>query len=97
MDGGRHRKNYWTGPAYSYSRYGFAKKGRPNMDGNTSDPGTDCDSGLHTEHLCYIISQGFNLTDEQGYQALVEKPAFQCGHCGRTAKSGTNLCVPVGL
>jgi hypothetical protein len=67
------------------------------MDDKASDLGTDCNSELHSEHLCYIISQGFNLTDEQGYQALVEKPAFRCGHCGRTAKSAGNLCVPVEL
>ena len=67
------------------------------MDGKASQRETDCNSELHGEHLCYIISQGFNLTDEQGYQALVEQPAFRCGHCGRTAKSGGNLCVPDGL
>jgi len=67
------------------------------MDGKASDLGTDCDSELHGEHLCYIISQGFHLTDEQDYQALVEQPAFRCDHCRRTAKSAGNLCVPVGL
>ncbi len=67
------------------------------MDGKAPDLETDCNSEVHSEHLCYIISQGFRLTDEPGYQALVEEPAFQCGHCGRTAKSGENLCVPVEL
>jgi len=57
----------------------------------------DCGSELHHEHLCYIISQGFNLTDEQGYRTLVEGPAFRCNHCSRMAKSGANLCVPARL
>lgn len=67
------------------------------MDGKTAHLGTDCDSELHREHLCYIISQGFSLTNEQDYRALVEEPAFRCGHCGRAAKNAGNLCVPVGL
>jgi hypothetical protein len=57
----------------------------------------DCTSEFHHEHLCYIISQGFHLTDERTYRALIEDPAFRCDHCGRTAKSGANLCVPVAL
>ena len=35
---------------------------------------TECHKGAHTDHLCYIISQGFHLSDEQGYKALVDKP-----------------------
>ncbi len=58
---------------------------------------TYCGGELHYKHLCYIVSQGFNLTDERGYQALVETPAFKCNHCGRKAKSGDNLCVPAKL
>ena len=58
---------------------------------------TDCGSELHDEHLCYIISQGFHLTDEQDYRMLIEDPAFRCNHCGRKAKSDANLCVPAKL
>jgi hypothetical protein len=54
-----------------------------------------CDSELHNEHLCFIISQGFHLTDEQEYKALIEEANFRCDRCRRTAKSGANLCVPV--
>ncbi len=57
----------------------------------------ECSTGVHTEHLCYIISQGFHLTDKQQYKVLVEEPGYRCAHCGRTAKSGANLCVPVPL
>jgi len=56
-----------------------------------------CDSEMHSEHLCYIISQGFHLTDEQEYEALVEDANFTCERCRRTAKSADNLCVPVSL
>ncbi len=58
---------------------------------------TDCGSEFHRQHLCYIISQGFHLTDEQGYRALIEDPAFRCSHCGRTAGRSVNLCVPAKL
>lgn len=58
---------------------------------------TECHTGVHTDHLCYIISQGFHLSDEQGYKALVDEPKFKCKRCGRTARSGDNLCVPTHL
>ncbi|MFC1634575.1 hypothetical protein ACFL5Z_07005 [Planctomycetota bacterium] len=58
---------------------------------------TECQTGLHTDHLCYMISQGFHISDEQEFKALVDKPEFKCNHCGRTAKSSTNICVPAQL
>lgn len=58
---------------------------------------TECHSETHTEHLCYIISQGFHLTDEREYRALVENPEYRCDRCGRKAKRSANLCVPVRL
>ena len=57
----------------------------------------ECRTGVHTEHLCYIISQGFHLTEKQQYMVLVEEPEYRCVHCSRTAKSDANLCVPVLL
>jgi hypothetical protein len=56
-----------------------------------------CESELHNQHLCYIISQGFHLTDEQEYKALVEEAKYKCDRCQRTAKYDSNLCVPVLL
>ena len=56
-----------------------------------------CDSELHNQHLCYIRSQGFHLTNEQEYEALVEDVKYMCNHCYSTAKSAGNLCVPVLL
>ncbi len=55
------------------------------------------DTEFHSEHLCYIVSQGMHLADEVAYQALIEAPRFRCSHCGRTAKSRRNLCVPDDL
>lgn len=56
-----------------------------------------CESELHNQHMCYIRSQGFHLTDEQEYKALVEDAKYMCTHCRHTARSADNLCVPVIL
>jgi hypothetical protein len=54
-------------------------------------------SGQHDDHLCYLIATGFALSDEQEYRALIAEPRYRCNHCGRTAKSNVNLCVPGDL
>ncbi len=54
-----------------------------------------CEPEVHTEHLCYIVSQRFDVTDEESYRALVRNPEFKCRHCARMAHSDKNLCVPV--
>ncbi len=66
------------------------------MDDRTT-PSKSYQDDEHSEHLCYIISQGFHLADEQAYRALTESPAFECGHCGRRARDATNLCHPTEL
>lgn len=58
---------------------------------------TECCMGNHTEHLCYLISQGFHLSDEQEFMILVEDAEYRCDHCGRHAKSDVSLCVPMLL
>ncbi len=58
---------------------------------------TDCDTEQHTEHLCYMISQGFNISDAQEFCELTENAEFRCNHCGRAAKSNINLCAPTPL
>jgi ATP-dependent Clp protease ATP-binding subunit ClpC len=61
-------------------------------------PGSStCKSESHSQHLCYIISQGFHLSDEEGYKALVKAPKFKCQRCGRVVNSEKNLCKPVTL
>lgn len=68
------------------------------MNGKTTiAPDTKNNSGTPDEHLCYIVSQGFNVTDEQSYLELIAYPKFRCGHCGRRASSDGSLCVPMGL
>jgi len=68
-----------------------------NMAGKKIQQNLDCKSESHSKHLCYIVSQGFHLSDAEEYDALVEDPKFKCRHCGRIAKSADNLCVPVKL
>ena len=58
---------------------------------------TECCTGNHGEHLCYLISQGFHISDEQEFKSLIEDAQYRCDHCGRHAKSYTNLCVPMHL
>ncbi|MCP4258714.1 MAG: ferritin family protein [Planctomycetes bacterium] len=65
------------------------------MTEETFNSNSECESTSHTQHLCYMISQGFNLSDEAEYQALVKDPQFKCQKCGRLAKSDINLCKPV--
>lgn len=67
------------------------------MTGETFSDNSECEKSSHTQHLCYMISQGFNLSDEAEYQALIKDPAFKCKKCGRLAKSPTNLCKPAAL
>ena len=55
------------------------------------------DQERHTEHLCYVRSQGFHLEDAAAYAALIRNPRFRCDHCGRTAASRNNLCISVLL
>jgi hypothetical protein len=56
-----------------------------------------CGNEFHSQHLCYMVSQGFHLSDEQEYRSLVQDPQFKCQNCGRVAKSDKNLCQPVKL
>ena len=56
-----------------------------------------CKSPWHGKHLCYMISQGFNTSDKEEFEALTKEPQFKCRHCGRTAKSEQNLCEPEKL
>ncbi len=67
------------------------------MAEETAQLNTDHCTGVHTEHLCYMVSQGFHLSDEQEYKTLVEDAKYTCRRCGRTAGSDANLCVPVRL
>jgi rubrerythrin len=58
---------------------------------------SECRSSSHEEHLCYLILQGFNISDEAEYKALIEDPMFKCSKCGRSAHRRENLCKPARL
>ena len=58
---------------------------------------TECQSASHTQHLYYMVSQGFHLSDKEDYEALVKDPKFKCEHCGRVANSDKSLCKPLAL
>lgn len=58
---------------------------------------TECKSELHDKHLCYIVSQGYHLSDAEEYKTIVKDPKFKCRHCGRAAHSADNLCEPEKL
>ncbi len=58
---------------------------------------TECKSESHSKHLCYIVSQGFHLSNVEEYKALVKDAEFECRHCGRLAKNADSLCEPIRL
>ncbi len=66
----------------------------PEMITTTVGHNTKCTSPLHSEHLCYLLSQGFNISDKKEFECLVDDPKFRCEHCGRTANNNNNLCEP---
>jgi hypothetical protein len=37
-----------------------------------------CRSEFHNRHLCYMVSQGFHLSDDRQYKNLVSSPRFKC-------------------
>jgi hypothetical protein len=58
----------------------------------------DCPSPHHnTEHLCYLMYEGFHLSNPDEYKVLVKDAKFRCQQCGRTAHSADNLCMPEPL
>ena len=57
----------------------------------------ECENKDHEEHLCYLVSQGFHLSDAETFKVLTNNPKFQCKHCGRGANKSKNLCVPQQL
>ncbi len=67
------------------------------MGKKKNEPHWGCKSDTHSQHLCYIVAQGFHLSNQQEYSKLVKNPIFKCNHCGRVANSKQNLCEPVEL
>ncbi len=67
------------------------------MTGKCPEHNSDCGSPKHEDHLCYFVSQGFHITEEEEYNWLVSDPKFKCKRCGRVARCAENLCLPVNL
>lgn len=55
----------------------------------------DCPCSEHnTAHLCYLVYEGFHLSNPDEYKAMVKDARFRCRQCGRTARNAENLCKP---
>ena len=68
-----------------------------NMAEQHPKDNTKCKSDEHTKHLCYFVSYGYHINNEQDYKGLVEEPKFKCYFCGRTAHCEDSLCQPMKL
>lgn len=60
--------------------FGLVIKGKIKMAKKKIQQNLDCKSESHGEHLCYIVSQGFHLSDAEEYNAIVKDPKFKCRH-----------------
>jgi hypothetical protein len=58
---------------------------------------SECKSDEHTKHLCYFVSYGYHVDNEEDYKSLVEDPEYKCHYCGRTAFCAESLCQPMKL
>jgi len=56
-----------------------------------------CADAEHGKHLCFLMHEGYHLSNKQGYRELVQDAQFRCQQCGRTAKSAGSLCDPIAL
>jgi len=57
----------------------------------------ECKSDKHIKHLCYVVSDGYHVNNEEGYKNLVKEPRYKCHLCGLTANIGESLCGPAKL
>ena len=57
----------------------------------------ECKSDEHTKHLCYFVSYGYHVDNEEEYKDLVDEPRYKCHFCGRTAHLEGSLCSPMKL
>jgi hypothetical protein len=56
-----------------------------------------CKSDEHTKHLCYFVSYGYHVNNQEDYKDLIEEPKFMCLFCGRIAHYAESLCEPIKL
>jgi len=62
-----------------------------------TDHNHECNDPGHNNHLCYIVAQGFHMSEKDKYLQLVNRPHFKCEHCGRVANEAKNLCQPIDM
>jgi hypothetical protein len=67
------------------------------MPDNHPNHNAECKSDEHTKHLCYFVSYGYHVNNEEEYKDQVEDPRYKCRICGRTAHDEDSLCKPVNL
>jgi len=67
------------------------------MDEKYTKDNAECKSDDHNKHLCYFVSYGYHVNDEEDYKGLVAEPRFKCYYCGRTARNAESLCSPKDL
>jgi hypothetical protein len=67
------------------------------MTEKATQPKEPCDTEKHKEHLCHLQYEGYHYAHRAEYKSLVQDAQYLCRNCGRTAKSGANLCAPVQL
>jgi len=58
---------------------------------------TNCNHEHHSEHLCYLMFEGFHLSHKAEYRSLIEHPRYRCRKCARTVKHAENVCEPVRI
>ena len=58
---------------------------------------TSCGDAEHGKHLCFLMYEGFHLSNKEAYKKLVTDARFRCQQCGRTAEIAGSLCDPVAL
>ena len=57
----------------------------------------ECKSDEHTKHLCYFVSYGYHVNNEEDYKDLIKTPRYKCYSCGHTANNKQILCQPLKL
>ena len=57
----------------------------------------ECTEDKHKDHLCFLMCEGWHLTNREKYKSMVKDAAYRCQYCDRTAKYPENLCEPVEL
>ncbi len=58
---------------------------------------SECKNEGHDKHLCFLMYEGFHLSNPKEYKEMVQNAQFRCQNCGRTASKSEYLCDPIAL